>query len=114
MEDFPLIAKSIWDYSPESFRTYVKSIRESYRALEEKRKARKLATAGKKPNLAQFTGLNLRINAKGTPVITIKRKPKYILKYEIEQIAKNAAIKQNIIWRILRKRKIDILDLEPK
>lgn len=104
---FPLIApKSIWQYSELEYRNYIKDLRSIYKDLEEKRKLKR--TPSKAPQLV--SGISLRFNAKGTPVLTIRRKPQYITKQEIIVLAKDIGLAQNILWQIVRKRKIIVTD----
>lgn len=106
--DRPLIAPiSIWAHSPDSFKQYVESLRTMFVDHKEAKKERKAKNSTQK--VSQFPeGLNLRSNKKGTLILTIRRKPKYITKSEIETLAKLTKTPQNILWQLIRTKSIEV------
>lgn len=114
-KNFSLIApQPIWSYDPDSFRDYIRSLRDSY--LEHEAKKR-LKRAAKKPtalSLSPITGVTFSLNTKGNPVIRISRKPQYLIKSEIITIAKSLGLPQNTLWVKLSKRKVPIYDSHPQ
>lgn len=88
-----LSPKALKDFSPQAFMSYIRSL--------------EIIPPKKEPKWLSFTR-----NKKGTPIITCRRKPKWVLKSEIEALAKEHGIPQNEMWEMFRKRKIDIRSTE--
>lgn len=87
----PLIApKGFAEFTSEEFKRYVESLyREPERAAPP----------------ADFT---VRLNKKGTPVIRINRKPKFLTPAEVELIAKEIGWRFQTLWLAVAKKKIEI------
>lgn len=92
MIDFiPLIApKPFADFTPAEFHAYVRSL---YREPE------------KAAPPAEFSA---RLNAKGNPVITVRRKPKWLSAQEVSTIATDLGLPLQACWLMIVKRKIEI------
>lgn len=80
-------------YSAQEYHTYIRSL---YRTPAE---------AAGKPEPREFS---FRRNDKGNPVITIRRKPKYLTKAEVNLCALELGMPQNEMWVYLRDRDVEI------
>ena len=77
-----LAPRPITEFAPRDYMTYIDSLRESY--------------TGKLP-----PGISARINAKGTLVITTRRKVKWFVAAEAETISGELRIPINVVWNKL-------------
>ena len=93
-EHIPLLSpKPFAEYSGEEYLSYIKSM---YREPVNKE--------GKVVRDVSF-----RINDKGTHIITVRnRKPKWIAKEEINILATEAGIPQNVMWQTVGRKKIPV------
>ena len=87
----PLIApKHLSQYSPIEYFTYVRSLhREPERAAPP----------------AEFT---VSVNKKGTVVLRINRKPKYLTPSEVDKIAQQLGWKKQEAWLMIREKKVEV------
>ncbi len=85
-----LSPRAFADFTPDTFMLYIKSLY--------------IAPPVKAPP-AEYS---VRLNAKGNPVITIRRKPKYVTSAEVNAIAADLGQPLQSVWMILLKRKIEI------
>ena len=92
--NFPLIGKPFADHDPHSFREYIRSL---FLAPAEKKKAKDFA---------------IRFNDQGNPVITVRRKPKWVSRVEIEELSKDLKIDERLVWIWLAQRNIQVRDSE--
>lgn len=53
-------------------------------------------------------GINFRYNAKGTPILTVRRKPKWITKDEIVKLHQHYDVPSNILWTLIRTKGIEL------
>lgn len=91
MSFIPLLApKPFEECSPQAFREYVRSLHVA------------------PVRAAPPAECSVRLNAKGTPVITVRRKPKFLLRSEIDTLAKELGWRKQDFWLEVRKRKIEI------
>ncbi len=87
----PLLSpKAFADYSPEEYLTYVRSL---------------YVEPPKPAPLAEYA---VRLNAKGTPVITVRRKPKHLTSAEVQSIAEELGLSLQFCWLMILKKKISI------
>ena len=87
----PLLSqKALSDFTPAEFHAYVTSL---YQAPPERKAPSEVA---------------VRLNAKGTPVITVRRDPKVISRAEAEQLAAEVGLPLQEMWLLLLKRKVTI------
>lgn len=86
----PLLARSFAEHTPESWQAYVRSLYVDPPVPEPP---------------AEFT---VRLNAKGTPVITIRRLPKFLRRAEVDQIALAAGWTKQDTWNYVCKKKIEV------
>lgn len=93
----PLLSpKPFADYTPEEYQAYVTSL---HKLPVPKKSAKKKAVP---------KDVTVRLNAKGTPVITIKRKPKYVTHAEADALAAELKWTRQALWAHLRKKKIPV------
>lgn len=109
MGELLLVAhKHISQFTPDEYRDYVKSLRDVYKTEQEtKKEKRKLALVKKSTSVIE--GINYRVNAKGTAIITCRRKPKWISPQEIEVLARHHGTKLNFMWMLIRDKDITII-----
>lgn len=109
----PLISpQSIWSYTPDDYRAYVRGLRDTYQGEQEAKKQARAAKAKKAPT-SPIPGITFRYNNKGTPIITIRgRKPKFIAPREIDSLAKFHGVRQNTMWQIVRSKAIPVRTLD--
>lgn len=88
----PLISpKPFSEYSPEEYLTYIKSL---YREPE---------------RAAPPADYSVHVNKKGTPVIRINRKPKFLTSAEVSLIAEEISWTLQDLWMLIaKKKKIEI------
>jgi predicted nuclease of restriction endonuclease-like RecB superfamily len=85
--------------TPDSFYSLI----ESYKALWIERTIRLKEKQKKVPK----RDYNIRFNDKGTLILTVRnREPKYLTKKEINELAKEFSVPQNILWVHAHKKKI--------
>lgn len=110
MSHIPLLApKHFTGFSPLEYREYIRTLRTDYLAEQAiKAETRKLKQASRK-SPALIEGVSFRINAKGTRVLTIRRKPKQLTKAEINLLAKQHGIPQNEMWVLVRSKSIEVV-----
>ncbi len=60
------------------------------------------------PKPAPLADFAVRINAKGNPVITVRRKPKYLTSAEVQELATEVGYTLQDMWMCLNKRKVEI------
>lgn len=90
MEDFPTIApKSLKQFGEQEFRNYVKSLYQEPIKVEPK-------------------PYSVSINKKGNPVITVRRKPKWVSLEECEAIALKCKVLKEEVVSWMKKRKIEV------
>ncbi len=92
-----LSPKALEEYSPEAFKERIRGL--FYKPIKGKGKAKK----------APPKEVSWRLNAKGTLVIVIRRKPKWIAPREIDQIALESGKPQNEVWLKVKAKKSGIL-----
>lgn len=98
----PLLSqKHFTKFSPEEYIQYVRSLH----ALPKRRETSKRVSRD----------VSLRLTVSGKPVLTIRNRPlKYVLKVELEILAQEAGIPQNVLWVSVRGRKdVQILAKPP-
>lgn len=105
LSDYRLLSgQPFGDYSPEGFRDYVKSLKENYIQRQAESKAAK-APASKSP----VPGVNFRYNKKGTAIITMRRKPKWITPAEIAKLHEAHGVPSNVLWTLIRTKGIEVI-----
>lgn len=87
-------------FSPESFREYVRS-------LKQERKVK--AKGKKKPKRPSYSA---RVNLKGTLIITTKRKPKYLTNEELTEIGVKTGRPANEIFLYIKAKEYQIMSHE--
>lgn len=107
MTELLVAPKHISSFTPEEYRDYVKGQRTLYLAEQEAKKERRRLATVKKPT-ALIEGINFRVNAKGTPILTVRRKPKWISPGEIELLAQANGTKLNWMWLFCRAKGLHI------
>ncbi len=96
-EYVPLLSpKPFSEFSPEEFQEYVRSL-----YVEPERP----------PPPADFS---VRLNQKGTPVITVRRKPKWLTASEVQGIALDLGLPLQTLWILILRRKIEIRVPQPQ
>jgi len=91
-EDIPLLSpKPFADFTPDEYRAYITSLYQE------------------PPKPAPPPELAVRLNDKGTPVITIRREPKWLTYKEAEALATEIGWKLQPFLANLRKKKVTIL-----
>lgn len=94
------VRRSFWDYSAKEFHDYITSLYDdSYSRGKQEAKAE---------SEKRSRDFSIRFNDAGNPVITVKRKPKYLTKKEILTLCEESGKKESQIWMWLRERKIEI------
>ncbi len=87
----PLLSpKAFAEYSAEEYQAYVRSL-----YVEPERPA----------PLAEYA---VRLNAKGNPVLTVRRKPKWLTSAEVASAATDINWPLQKLWLHIRRKKIDI------
>lgn len=108
MIQMPLLSfKAFRDFLPDEFRQYIRDLRSDYVTEQEAKKEKRKLAAQKKPT-GPIDGISFRINPKGTPILTIRRKPQWISPTEIDTLAKHYGFPQNEMWLLVKSRGIDI------
>lgn len=98
---YPLLSpQPFLSYTPEAFREYVKSL-----YLKRVPKAKRGAAPKK--------GYSARLNAKGTLIITTKRKPKWLTQAEITEISMKLTRPENEVFLKAKEKEFEIL-IEPR
>jgi hypothetical protein len=92
MSRIPLLSpRAFVDYTAETFHHYVKSL---------------YVEPPKPAPLAEYA---VRLNAKGNPVLTVRRKPKYLTSDEVQSIATELGFTLQKLWiHITKAKKIEI------
>jgi len=90
-EFIPLLSpKPFAEFTPEEYQAYIRSL---------------YIEPPKPPPPADFSA---RLNAKGNPVITVRRKPKWLTSAEVDVIACELGLPLQQVWVLLLKRKIEL------
>jgi len=90
----PICTRPFQEHSPESFREHILGLYEEVRKKDLKK---------------QKPPYNLRFNAKGTMIITVRRKPKSLTLAELEILSSEKDVPINRIWNYCKKKGIQIL-----
>jgi len=97
----PLLSPCAFElFTAEAFKVYV-------RGLNTPRRVKRTAAVKKTPPPFAW-----RVNAKGTLVITIRRKPKWLTRAEVDGIAAAAKIDSRLVWLKVMAKKSAILIMD--
>jgi len=85
---WPLLSpKPFTEFTPQEFRDYVISLHKA------------------PPKKRDFT---VRLNKKGTIVLRINREPKFLLRSEVDEMARELGLSLQLTWSEVAKRKIEV------
>jgi len=102
----PLLSpKEFAAYAPEEFQNYVRSL---FRDPKIKLR-RKLPQAPKPPKLSKC---GIRVNTKGTVILTTKRKPKWVSREQLESFAGEQGLKLIPLWNLAVEKGFEVLKSE--
>lgn len=103
---------SIWDMAPGQFRAHIFNLRSKHLEFKSAKKAlhkeRTKANAVFGKPRSPVDGVTYRVNNKGTPIITMKRKPKYITKSELDALAIYYKLPLQTLWNIVVQKGIEV------